>query len=180
MRADAGRNRIRILETAEAVFAEAGASASTEDIARRAGVAVGTVFRHFPTKNDLLRAVVKNVQARLFDDVRTLVEHGDAADGPFALFTRVVELAADNRELFDRLAETGVAVHVGDAVEPLRAEIAELVERARTVGAIRADVGVDEVLALLAATGQGALSGAWDADLRRRTLAVVFAGLRSG
>ncbi|MEV0721086.1 helix-turn-helix domain-containing protein [Asanoa sp. NPDC050611] len=60
MRADAARNRARILAAAEAVFAERGAAASTEDVASRAGVAIGTVFRHFPTKDDLLRAVLKD------------------------------------------------------------------------------------------------------------------------
>jgi AcrR family transcriptional regulator len=55
VRADARRNRARILEAAEAVFAEQGASASTEAVAARAGVAIGTVFRHFPTKPELLQ-----------------------------------------------------------------------------------------------------------------------------
>src|SRR6266508_2826717 len=65
MRADAQRNRERILQAAETVFAERGASASTEDVAELAGVAIGTVFRHFPTKKDLLQAIMKNLMARL-------------------------------------------------------------------------------------------------------------------
>src|SRR3982074_1256888 len=59
LRADARRNRARILDAAEVVFSEKGASASTEEVASRAGVAIGTVFRHFPTKKDLLRAIMK-------------------------------------------------------------------------------------------------------------------------
>ncbi|MFB9830697.1 helix-turn-helix domain-containing protein [Actinoallomurus acaciae] len=55
LRADARRNRARILAVAEAVFAEKGPSASTEEVAERAGVAIGTVFRHFPTKHSCFR-----------------------------------------------------------------------------------------------------------------------------
>src|SRR3989442_539577 len=58
MRADARRNRARVLEAAEAVFAASGTAASTEEIARRAGVGIGTVFRHFPTKEALLEAIL--------------------------------------------------------------------------------------------------------------------------
>ncbi|WP_406674290.1 helix-turn-helix domain-containing protein [Nonomuraea sp. N2-4H] len=65
MRADARRNRARILAAAEEVFAERGASASTEEVAARAGVAIGTVFRHFPTKRDLLAAIMKDLRRRL-------------------------------------------------------------------------------------------------------------------
>src|SRR2546421_2027863 len=60
-RADARRNRERILAAAQEVFAEKGASASTEEVASRAGVAIGTVYRHFPTKDDLLRAIMKEL-----------------------------------------------------------------------------------------------------------------------
>ncbi|MEE3922403.1 helix-turn-helix domain-containing protein [Micromonospora sp. BRA006-A] len=68
LRADARRNRARILDAAEAVFAEFGARASTEEVARRAGVAIGTVFRHFPTKEDLLAALMKRLLAQLADE----------------------------------------------------------------------------------------------------------------
>jgi len=61
MRADAQRNRTRILAAAEEVFADGGPGASTEEVARRAGVAIGTVFRHFPTKADLLSALMKRL-----------------------------------------------------------------------------------------------------------------------
>ncbi|HVV20388.1 MAG TPA: helix-turn-helix domain-containing protein, partial [Pseudonocardiaceae bacterium] len=61
LRADAQRNRARILNAAESVFAELGASASTEEVAARAGVAIGTVFRHFPTKRDLLAAIMRGL-----------------------------------------------------------------------------------------------------------------------
>ncbi|MFD0541611.1 TetR/AcrR family transcriptional regulator [Actinomadura luteofluorescens] len=79
MRADARRNRERILEAAEEVFAVAGPDASTEEVARRAGVAIGTVFRHFPTKADLLRALMKRLLQQVTDDAAELVASGDPA-----------------------------------------------------------------------------------------------------
>jgi AcrR family transcriptional regulator len=176
-RADAVRNRARILEVAEAVFAEQGAAAATEEVARRAGVAIGTVFRHFPTKHDLLQAVVMNVLSRLTAEIRALTADADP-QALFTFFARVVELAAANKAVFDRLAETGVHVEVGKAVSTLAPDVEVLLDRARHAGAVRPDVGPTEVLALLGATGQGALVSGWDPDLQRRTLAVVYAGLR--
>jgi AcrR family transcriptional regulator len=178
MRADARRNRVRILDAARAVFAERGASASTEDVARQAGVAIGTIFRHFPTKNALLQAVVKDLMARLTDEVNAMIAGGDPATALFEFFTRVVEQAAANKAVFDRLAETGVEVHVGAAVQPLHQAIEALLEGAQQAGTVRDDVRAPEVMALLAATSQGALAAGWDRQLQQRTLAIVFAGLR--
>src|SRR5436190_21257823 len=101
-RADARRNRERILAAAGEVFAARGASASTEEVAGRAGVAVGSVFRHFPTKNDLLRAIMKDLLARLEADAAALA--GDPATGLFTFFTRLVAEAAAQRTVVELLA----------------------------------------------------------------------------
>src|SRR5436190_16672216 len=95
-RADARRNRERILAAAGEVFAARGASASTEEVASRAGVAVGTVFRHFPTKNDLLRAIMKDLLARVTSDAAVLSAE-EPATGLFTFFTRLVAEAAEKR-----------------------------------------------------------------------------------
>lgn len=167
LRADARRNRARILDAAEAVFSERGAAASTEEVAARAGVAVGTVFRHFPTKQDLLAAILKDLLAELM-----------ATDGDlFGFFTRVVTAAAEKKVVVELLGHEGVAVGVEGPVAALSGTVDGLLAAAREAGAVRADVRVDEVLALLTATAQGALRGGWSADLRERVLARVFAGL---
>lgn len=168
MRADARRNRARILAAAEEVFAARGAAASTEEVAAVAGVAIGTVFRHFPTKRDLLGAILKELLATL----------GEAAAGDdlFAFVTRVVDAAAEKRFVVDLLAGDGVTVEVGGVIDSLAGDIENLLVRAQESGQVRADVRLDEVLALLTAAAQGALR--WSSDLRRRTLAVIFAGLR--
>ncbi|MDT7799633.1 MAG: hypothetical protein QOI78_3066 [Actinomycetota bacterium] len=171
MRADAQRNRERILEAAETVFAEQGASASTEDVAELAGVAIGTVFRHFPTKKELLRAIMKNLMVRLVARATTEADL-------FAFFDYFVAEASSKKTVIELLADAGLAVDVADSVQQFGEAVAELLDAARKAGAVRPEVQVDEVLALLTATSQGALRAGWDADLRRRTLGIVYTGLR--
>lgn len=177
LRADARRNRARILAAAEAVFAEHGPSASTEQVAERAGVAIGTVFRHFPTKQELLQAIMKDLLERLTDDAAALVGEGDPA-ALFTFFTHVVEQAAYEKTVVDLLARTGVDLRVADSVRLLREKLAELLKRSQESGTVRPDARLDEVIALLTVACEGALHSGWDPDLRRRTLAIVFDGLR--
>lgn len=178
LRADARRNRARILEAAEVVFAERGASGSTEEVARRAGVAVGTVFRHFPTKEALLRALVGDLVARLEREIIALVAGGEAATGLFTFFASMVEQAAARRTVVDLLAASGIDLPVAKPVHALQQPITELLTRAQQAGGVRDEVRVPEVLALLTACCQAALRDGWDDELQARTLAVVFAGLR--
>ncbi|GII81409.1 TetR family transcriptional regulator [Sphaerisporangium rufum] len=178
LRADARRNRERILGAAGAVFAEHGPAASTEQVAERAGVAIGTVFRHFPTKRDLLQAIMKDLLARLTAEATALAADGDPATALFTFFARLVEQSANQKTVIESLTETGTDLPMAGAVGPFRDQIATLLERAQAAGAVRPGVRTDEVMALLAAQCQGALHGGWDADLRGRTLAIVFAGLR--
>jgi AcrR family transcriptional regulator len=177
-RADARRNRARILDAAEAVFAENGASASTEEVASRAGVAIGTVFRHFPTKNALLAAIMKDLMERLTGEVDSLVTDGDPATGLFTFFTRMVDQASAKKTVVDALAETGVDVQLARQVQDLRRAVDALLTQAQQAGAVRAEVRLDEVMALLTGACQGALHAGWDHDLQGRVLAIVFAGLR--
>jgi AcrR family transcriptional regulator len=177
MRADARRNRERILAAAESVFAEKGPSASTEDVAATAGVAIGTVFRHFPTKQALLQAIMKDLLQRLTQQAGALAG-GNPATALFTFFAHTVEEAAQKRTVVDLLAESGVYVQVGESVQALRHEVGELLARSRQAGTVRDDVGVDEVLALLTSTCHGALRAGWDPDLLRRTVAIIFDGLR--
>jgi AcrR family transcriptional regulator len=179
MRADARRNRTRILEAAEQVFAENGVSASTEEVASRAGVAIGTVFRHFPTKEDLLRAIMKGLLKRLADDVGSLQADGDPATALFTFFSRVVEQAAAKKSVIELLAQAGLEVEAAGPLQALREAVAGLLTRAQQAGTVRGDVQISEVMALLTSTAQGALHSGWDPDLQRRTLAVIFDGLRA-
>jgi AcrR family transcriptional regulator len=178
LRADARRNRAKILAAAEAVFAEKGPSVSTEQVAERAGVAIGTVFRHFPTKPALLQAIMKELLSRLTERATALADDGDPGTALFTFFAELVGQAAERKTVLELLPETGIGLPMAEAVRPLRSQVAALLERAQEAGAVRRDVRIDEVMALLASTCQGAVQGGWDADLRRRTLAIVFTGLR--
>ncbi|GII95892.1 TetR/AcrR family transcriptional regulator [Sinosporangium siamense] len=180
LRADARRNRERIIIAAEAVFAEHGASASTEEVAARAGVAIGTVFRHFPTKSDLLGTILKRLVDGLTAEAADLAEGGDPAEALFTFVTRVVEEAAAKRTVAGLLADSGVEVETAKAVAHLQGAIETLLGLAQRAGAVRAEIRPDEVTALLAGLCQAALQAGWGPDLRRRTLAIVFAGLRTG
>ncbi|MFC6578204.1 helix-turn-helix domain-containing protein [Planomonospora parontospora] len=168
VRADAQRNRERILDAAEEVFAHRGTSASTEEVARLAGVAIGTVFRHFPTKDDLLAAILKRLLARLAEEAAAL----GGADGLHVFFRRLVEQAAAKRTVVDL-----AGVSVPGAVGQLGEAVGELLRQAQAAGTVRGDVGRPEVMALLVSVCQGALQGGWDMELQERTLAVIFAGL---
>lgn len=170
MRADAQRNRARILTAAQDVFAEQGPTASTEEVARRAGVAIGTVFRHFPTKPDLLAAIMKARLAEITARAAELAED-EPADGLFTFFRELAGLAAATRAVVDLLG-----LDVADPVAALADPLLPLLDNAKRAGTVRAEVRVDEVVALLTALCQGALG--WPADLRERTLRIVFAGLR--
>nr|WP_323374015.1 helix-turn-helix domain-containing protein [Plantactinospora alkalitolerans] len=170
MRADAQRNRARILDAAEAVFAEAGPRASTEEVARRAGVAIGTVFRHFPTKDDLLAAIMKRLLAQLVEEAERL--------DLFAFFRHVVAQAAAKKTVVDLLAGSGVDIRLPEAAGHLEEAVGRLLEQAQAAGAVAAPVRLPEVMALFLSVCQGALHGGWDDQLQARTLAVIFAGLR--
>ncbi|MEU8007329.1 TetR/AcrR family transcriptional regulator [Catellatospora sp. NPDC049111] len=178
LRADALRNRNRILQAAEQVFSERGPAASTEEVANRAGVAIGTVFRHFPTKADLLREIMKGLLARLVSDVETLRRDSPPGTALFAFFTTLVAQAARQKTVLDLLAEAGTELSIPDAVGMLERSVDGLLTSAQDAGTVRPDVQLPEVMALLGAVCQGAVTGGWDERLQARTLAVVFAGLR--
>ncbi|WP_433461611.1 TetR/AcrR family transcriptional regulator [Spirillospora sp. CA-128828] len=178
MRADARRNRARILAAAEEVFAERGASASTEEVAARAGVAIGTVFRHFPTKRDLLAAIMKELRQRLVDRAEKLTAEGDPATAFFDYFTYLVESSAEIGTVVSLLAEEGTSIEPDDQIMALTQAFGRLLEAAQQAGTARPDARLDEVMALVTATTHGALAGSWPDDLRRRTLTLVLDALR--
>src|SRR5262245_5198442 len=129
MRVDAQRNQRRILAAAEDVFAERGPQASTEEVARRAGVAIGTVFRHFPTKAELLRALMKRLLQQLTDTADDLVAHGDPATALLEFCTRLVERTTANRSVVSLLAAEGIEVPITGALGSLTDVVQRLLER---------------------------------------------------
>jgi AcrR family transcriptional regulator len=170
LRADARRNLERVLDAAAEVFAASGPDASIDEIARLAGVGHGTVFRRFPTKDDLMYAVIERHVAQM----RAMAEEALASDDPGAAFfdfaRGVAELAMTTPGLHR------CVVHCGG--KPGAAELEELarkvVARAQRAGAVRRDLRPDEVGPLIRAALLAAPPGQW-----RRYLGVVLDGLRA-
>ncbi len=177
LRADARRNRARILAAATEVFEEHGTSASTEEVARRAGVAIGTVFRHFPTKDDLLAAIMKDLQSRLAAEADALAAEGRPT-ALFTFFADVVEHAASTRTVVHLLAAAGTDIGVDRQLTGFGEALDTLLARAQQAHTIHSDVQLDEVIALLTAASQGALVAGWTPELRHRTVTRLLDGLR--
>ncbi|PQP43606.1 TetR/AcrR family transcriptional regulator [Mycolicibacterium austroafricanum] len=178
VRADAARNRALLLAAAEEEFAERGPSASVADIARRAGVAKGTVFRHFPTKEDLIAAIVSEHIAVLAAAARRLADSPD----PGAALLEFLTIAADRRQRHDltflQSASDGDP-RVTEVRDALHANLETLVDRARTSGAIRADITEADVFLMMCAPIHIVENLPAPAPLLwQRYLAIIFDGLR--
>jgi AcrR family transcriptional regulator len=128
LRADAALNRARILDAAEHVFAQHGAAASTELVAKHAGVGIGTIFRHFPTKEALLQELLRTRLAMLAAQADTLAPDEDAI---FQFFARFVEQASRKQAVVATLARAGIDVQtlMADAGRQLRAAVTRLLMR---------------------------------------------------
>ncbi|MEZ0112608.1 AcrR family transcriptional regulator [Catenulispora sp. EB89] len=178
LRADAARNRALLLTAAADEFAEHGLEASVADIARRAGVGKGTVFRHFPTKDDLIAAIVLD----RVEDLRTVGERLLAAADPGAALLEFLIAAGHQRQQRDLsflMAAGELKPEVKQAQAALFQAIEDLVARARTAGAVRPDVTGTDVFLLMCAPNyvSGYVPDA-PPDLWRRYLAIIFDGLR--
>ncbi len=180
LRADAVRNRKRVLEAAEALMATGGGKVQIEEVAQLAGVGVGTVCRHFPTKDALMQAVMTGLYETMLDDARTSLADPDSA-GAFATFMRrMAELLAHYRVLAEEVA---TKIDLPDAAIPTRdalyAAVTELVTRAQAAGTVRADIGPADMALLFAGIAQAAsFAGEIESTLRERYLTIVLDGLR--
>ncbi len=182
LRADARRNRERVLVAATEVFAEQGADASVAEIARRAGVGAGTLFRHFPTKHDLLLASLESG----FDDVQTAIVEAegmaDAWEGVAHVLTVCAGIQARDRGFLESI---GPELFREPSLQRRNAErmahLGSLIERAQMAGVVRDDLRAEDVPFLLCAVG-GATgkcgAGATSPDLWRRYLGIMLDGIR--
>jgi AcrR family transcriptional regulator len=184
LRADARDNRARILVAADQVFGAGGSAASTEDVARLAGVGIATVFRHFPTKVDLLTSVLADRLDQLADRAGELAAEPDAGAAFVRFFTEVVDGATTKVTIADALSDAGLGHDeapeaVAQAGERLRQAFDDLLRRAQGTGALRTDVGAPEVYALMVGTSRAVVRARLPDEVKERMLAVVFDGLRT-
>ncbi|MHA6626987.1 TetR/AcrR family transcriptional regulator [Pseudonocardia sichuanensis] len=176
LRADARRNRDRVLAAARRAFAEHGFAVPLDDIAAAAGVGPGTVYRHFPTKEALFEAVSLARVQELAADARSRADAADPGAAFAGFLDRVMEEADAKRDLPDALAGAGAA-GVAEAVAEMRDALGALLSRAQDAGAARHDVSVSDLVALLKGLLH-AVRADPDPQLRHRLLAVVRDGLR--
>jgi AcrR family transcriptional regulator len=173
LRSDAQRNLERILGAARAIFAERGLDASVADVAARAGVGTATIFRRFPTKDDLLAAVLES-------ELNTLVAQVEQAGSVAELMRAMIERFVSVRCLCEVAGSELLKQRTPAALkERIVSKLAELLRREQDAGAIRRDITVQDIEVLVHALGQAGISaeqttpGSW-----RRYVDVVLAGLR--
>jgi AcrR family transcriptional regulator len=181
LRSDARRNRERLVASARRLFADAGLDVPVEEITHDAGVGMGTLYRHFPTKEDLIDAVLEDAFAELVE----LAEQAAAADDAWVAFAgfleRVLSLHAANRALKDVLA---TREHGRERAKAMRARIRPfvrtMIERAQAQGALRSDFTAEDV-PLVFWTGGRVVETTADVapDLWRRYLGLLLDGLRA-
>jgi len=172
LRADARRNRARVLDAARTAFAAEGASVPLDEIARRAGVGAGTVYRHFPTKEALFEAVVHDRLRQLTEDGRALSADADPREALFRFIERLVTEAALKR------AGVDITAALADVVGELRAETGRLLARAQRAGTIRDDIDISDLMALLSGMIQATQPRPGRGIEPRRAIAVLCDGLR--
>jgi AcrR family transcriptional regulator len=180
-RADARRNRAKVLGAARREFAEHGLETQIEQIAREAGVGVGTVYRHFPTKEALLEALAEAKFEGLADAARAALEVEDPWQGFVDLMTYAARTMSDDRgtsEAMDQRADICGAAARAAGLDELTAE---LVERAKAAGALRPDIEADDVPSLICGLGRAVRSGSDGAPAMswERYLDIILAGLRA-
>jgi AcrR family transcriptional regulator len=180
LRKDAERNRQRIIDAAREVFAERGLGVSLDDIARHAGVGVGTVYRRFPDKEQLIDALFED---RLGEVRRVAGESLEISD-PWRAVThfleRSLELQVRDRGLKELLLSTSTAhARIESGRTRIQPIVAAVLERAQRAGVVRADLTISDLLLLQHAIGEVAdYTRDASPEVWRRTLAIALDGLR--
>jgi AcrR family transcriptional regulator len=178
-RADSRRNREKVLEAADTVFASRGIGAPVDDVARLAGVGVGTVYRHFPTKEALYEAVVRNRVDQLVAETEALAGTGEPAALLYGALARVVAVATEKRDLADALTRAGIDMKTvaGGAFEELERAIGVLLRDAQASGAVRRDVALGDLVGLVSGICKGMEHEGADPAAAARMLGIVRQGL---
>lgn len=177
----AGRaNRVRILEAADTVFSTRGMTASTEEVARLAGVGIATVFRHFPTKALLLDTVLAARFQRLRDAAQQLPHDRSPGQALDDFFRLLVSDARTKIAIADAMHEAGAPAdgEAALAARELLAAVSDLVSDAQATREIRLDVAGEEVYAVMAGTARGLAQMRLGDEADGRAIAVVLDGLR--
>jgi AcrR family transcriptional regulator len=178
-RADALRNRVRLMETAKAAFADVGVDASFDEIARRAGVGIGTLYRHFPTRDAIVEAVYRHEVEQLAGSATRLIETSSPADALHAWMQLFVDYIATKKVIAAALGSIvgGAPDLYASTALKITGAISLLVDRAKAAGDIRTDVDPNDLLRALVGFTYGAASPDWQASALR-LIDILMDGLR--
>ena len=180
LRSDARRNRERLVASARALFAAHGVDVSVEDIVHHAGLGMGTLYRHFPTKEELVDAVLEDAFAEIVAAAEQAAAEDDAWAGFIGFLERVFEQHAANRGLKDALATRGHGLRREAMRARIRPLVRRMIERAQEQGTLRRDFVVEDMPLLFWTTDRVIEETAADApDYWRRYLGLLLDGLRA-
>lgn len=177
LRADARRNRVRVIEAAHAVFSTRGPGARMEEVAERAGVGVGTVYRHFSNKEALLEALLAERLGQLVVVARDALEGPEPWEAFAGAMRRFVRMAAEDRAFARTISLFEKEGELAEVRRELVRLLRQLVQRAQEVGEMRPDVFAEDLPVLF--LGAGLLTGHEVPPARRELyVEIILDGLR--
>jgi AcrR family transcriptional regulator len=180
LRADARRNREAVMAAAKKLFADQGLDAQMPDVARRAKVGVGTVYRHFPTKDDLIAALVAERFERLAAKAREVLEAEDPWEGVADFIRFAAQIQADDRGLCEVMGSRPEVMDGAARGAGLPELCERLVERAQLSGQLRPDLTWEDIPMIACGLGRitqadvGPAAGRWP-----RLVEIILDGLRA-
>jgi AcrR family transcriptional regulator len=179
-RADAVRNRERILRAAQEVFAAEGLAVPVDAVAERAGVGVGTLYRNFPTKEALFEAIVMATLQDMIQRAKSCAMAEDPGAAFFSFLEEFVERAVEKRDLRDALDAEGIdfKARFATVIEELQEQVGRLMERAVAAGELRDDLTTPEVIGLVSGACHAADASGLDSKSCLRIARVVCDGLK--
>jgi AcrR family transcriptional regulator len=180
LRADAAKNRLRILEAAEEVFAAEGVTAPVDAVAERAGVGVGTLYRNFPTKEALFEAIVVMRIDELAQAIESVADAEDPGEALFGFLRLLAGRAALKRDLSSALSTAGIDIksQCAETYDRMYQAIDGLLKRAQRAGGVREDIDTSEAIGLVVGTCLAAEQSPSAAGSSERMLEVVIDGMR--
>jgi AcrR family transcriptional regulator len=178
-RADSARNRQLLIDAAKAAFAEVGLDVSLEEIARRAGVGIGTLYRNFPSREAVVEAVYQREVEQLAEAVPQLLKTSSAGEALHQWMHLFVDYIATKRLIAPSLgaATGGASALRANSAELITQAMTTLVKRAVESGQVRKDIAPSDLLRAMVGVSYGNSGEAWEASARR-LIDLLMDGLR--
>ena len=179
LRADSARNRQLLIDAAKAGFSEVGLNVSLEEIARRAGVGIGTLYRHFPSREAVVEAVYRREVEQLAEAVPHLLETSPAGEALHKWMHLFVDYIATKRVIAPSLGAAAgrTSTLYATSAELITGAISTLVKRAVGNGDVRKDIDPSDLLRALVGVSYGNPDKGWEASARR-LVDILMDGLR--